>query len=645
MTIINKTVDDEIFLQGDYLALAINGSGTLGSENRAPSGFYSDKDIGYYRLGLWADFDKFGSGKAPTIHEVMLKGLPVEGFSVGYTEGGERYVRTNHERSGRQDIEGTSSNKSTDATAKAGWTGTTSENVKVNQTVSLTEDGKYVRVDVTLTNASSSAVGNVRYMRTIDPDQGSGFDTTNKLVEQGGADGALVSATASGASFFYYAKDARAVVSTYGLENVDPYASAAYSSAEDEGYTLKGDHAVNITFGLGTLAAHASTSFTFYMGVTDDLDATVAAIDSAGGAPAPDPEPTNTAPTAVDDAFSLVAGGSVKGDVLANDRDRDGDDLSASLKSGPEHGTVSLKADGSFTYKADAGYVGSDSFRYAASDGQASDTATVKLTVSEAPTPTPSPAPPLPDDPILTRAGTQDLSGGANQTVTGPDYHNSFFVNSAASSGDDRVTNFGHDDVLVTTRALSDPDSDGLIGFARNTLNIDGVSDGDTVKLSGVSGVRSLGRTEGGLYVYADDDVRPADAIESKLGDNTLKGDASDRVAHTFFFDTALDLNLGDDTISAFGNKDILVTTSALSDRNGDHIIGFGSDGMLDLVGGSGAPGDTATPGAAGHVVITDTGGDAVNSLELDGKVTHDGTTYYVYSLVGSSADTDSLHF
>jgi hypothetical protein len=72
--------------------------------------------------------------------------------------------------------------------------------------------------------------------------------------------------------------------------------------------------------------------------------------------------------------------------VLGNDTDTDGDTLSAVLVSSPSHGTVTLNADGSFTYTPAAGYSGPDSFTYKAGDGAASsEPATVTITVTPAP--------------------------------------------------------------------------------------------------------------------------------------------------------------------------------------------------------------------------------------------------------------------
>ena len=67
--------------------------------------------------------------------------------------------------------------------------------------------------------------------------------------------------------------------------------------------------------------------------------------------------------------------------MLANDTDADGDALTAVLIAGPAHGTLTLNADGSFTYTPAAGYNGTDSFTYRASDGAPTQRRHGRLTV------------------------------------------------------------------------------------------------------------------------------------------------------------------------------------------------------------------------------------------------------------------------
>jgi VCBS repeat-containing protein len=72
--------------------------------------------------------------------------------------------------------------------------------------------------------------------------------------------------------------------------------------------------------------------------------------------------------------------------VLGNDTDIDGNLLTAILVSNVSHGTLVLKADGSFTYTPAAGFTGSDSFTCKANDGTAdSNVVTVTITVNQLP--------------------------------------------------------------------------------------------------------------------------------------------------------------------------------------------------------------------------------------------------------------------
>jgi T5SS/PEP-CTERM-associated repeat protein/predicted outer membrane repeat protein len=71
--------------------------------------------------------------------------------------------------------------------------------------------------------------------------------------------------------------------------------------------------------------------------------------------------------------------------VLANDSDADGDSLTAILESGPEHGELTLNADGTFTYVPEPHFFGTDRFVYRASDGFASTPATVTIVVEQGP--------------------------------------------------------------------------------------------------------------------------------------------------------------------------------------------------------------------------------------------------------------------
>lgn len=92
------------------------------------------------------------------------------------------------------------------------------------------------------------------------------------------------------------------------------------------------------------------------------------------------PVPVNDAYDATEDEPLVVA--AAQG-VLANDRDPDGPfPLTAKLFTGPAHGTITLTADGGFTYTPAPDYFGPDQFTYQVFDGHgASGVGVVDLTV------------------------------------------------------------------------------------------------------------------------------------------------------------------------------------------------------------------------------------------------------------------------
>ncbi len=105
-------------------------------------------------------------------------------------------------------------------------------------------------------------------------------------------------------------------------------------------------------------------------------------------------QPVNDAPVAAGESYAVQAGRTLTVNapgVLANDRDIDSPALTAGLVAGAAHGTVTLGANGSFTYTPAAGYSGGDSFTYRASDGAAASAVTTVSIVVQVPPPPPPP--------------------------------------------------------------------------------------------------------------------------------------------------------------------------------------------------------------------------------------------------------------
>jgi Ca2+-binding RTX toxin-like protein len=211
--------------------------------------------------------------------------------------------------------------------------------------------------------------------------------------------------------------------------------------------------------------------------------------------------------TAEDTALTVPAPG-----VLGNDSDPDGDLLGTLKVSEPQHGTLTLGNDGSFTYTPAPDYNGSDAFKYEAVDGHGgvSDVATVAITVSavnDAPTVTVVPG---------GSCGGNDRSGTINLTVADTDGAAGSLSLSRATSnpalvpvGDVSFAGSG------ATRSMTVTAAAGAAGSATITVT---VSDGSASSSLNVA-VRAGGNGSDTINGTAGTDV-----LLGQNGDDTLDG-------------------------------------------------------------------------------------------------------------------------
>ncbi len=316
--------------------------------------------------------------------------------------------------------------------------------------------------------------------------------------------------------------------------------------------------------------------------------------------------PVNDPPAATDDAFTTDEDVAVTGSVLGNDSDPDGDKLTASLIAGPEHGTLQLNADGSFTYTPDADFNGTDKFTYQANDGTAgSNTATVTLTVNPINDP-PSAA----DDSVVTDEdvavsgavlGNDNDAEGDKLTaslVDGPDNGSVLFnadgtftyTPNADFNGIDKFTYQADDGnggtatatVTVTVNPINDPPvaandvfvTDEDVGIEGSILGNDADPDGDQLTAVLIAGPEhgTLQLNADGSFSYTPDaDFNGIDKFTYQAND----GSAGSNPATVFI--TVLPVN--DDPIAVndavVTDEDVAVSGSVLgndSDPDGNDL-------------------------------------------------------------------------
>ncbi|MFJ8043970.1 FG-GAP-like repeat-containing protein [Kitasatospora sp. NPDC096147] len=255
---------------------------------------------------------------------------------------------------------------------------------------------------------------------------------------------------------------------------------------------------------------------------------------------------TNRPPTAAGDTYGhigadtpLVVGAP---GVLGNDTDPDGDPLTATLVTGPAHGTLTFGADGSFAYQPGSGYVGADGFTYRVSDGtDDSGLATVTITVTAgchglAAT--------------ITGSGTVNGTSGADVIVTG---NGNDLV--SGNGGNDTICTFGGNDAVAAGSGADHVDA----GDGNDAVS---GGDGNDVLLGGAGN----------------------DAVSGGDGNDLLNGGA------------------GDDALSGGGGSDVVVGGAGSDTLAG----GSGTDVCAgDANGGPVLPGtDSLAPGASCESVV-----------------------------------------
>jgi RHS repeat-associated protein len=334
----------------------------------------------------------------------------------------------------------------------------------------------------------------------------------------------------------------------------------------------------------------------------------------------------NDAPVALDDAYAVDEDSTLNAitSVLENDSDVDGDTLTAVLVATTSNGSLTLTADGTFTYAPNADFNGTDSFTYTADDGLLNgNTSTVTITVNA-----------VNDTPVASNdAYTVDEDGVLNALT-------SVLVNDSDIDGDAMTA------ILVSstsngTLALNadgtftytpNADFNGLDSFAY--MANDGTTDSNvaTVQIT-VNAVNDAPVAANDSYTVDEDGTLNVSAAGALANDTDADGDP---------LTASLVTNVSNGTLSL--NSDGSFTYTPNSDYNGTDTFTYeASDGTLQ----SGAAIVSITVNPMNDMPTANAGQDQAvftgDTVQLDGSGSGDiDGDPLTYSWIITSAPTGS---
>ncbi|MCI5190703.1 MAG: hypothetical protein D3905_13145, partial [Candidatus Electrothrix sp. AS4_5] len=181
LTLVVPLANGEVFLQTDVVELGVHDSFSFGTSGQPSSGFHENStpySSGYPVLGFVADYGRDGwtVGTPEFSGDFFVPGTPEEGWGVEWTSlsGTEKSFNN----FGLMEVHEVPTTSLTDTsfgdTQSATWEGTASsgsEQLRINQTVSIKEGDLFFVMSVSMTNVGTSTLNSVEYMRNVDPDQ------------------------------------------------------------------------------------------------------------------------------------------------------------------------------------------------------------------------------------------------------------------------------------------------------------------------------------------------------------------------------------------------------------------------------------------------------------------------------------------
>lgn len=325
----------------------------------------------------------------------------------------------------------------------------------------------------------------------------------------------------------------------------------------------------------------------------------------------------NALPDARDDSFAVVQGRSVSGNLFADngggsDTDPDGDTLSTPARSfvSAQGGTVTIGADGAFTYLAAAGFIGADVLTYTVADsfgGTDSAAITINIGANSAPVARADSFSAIEDRPLVGNV-LADNGAGADSDANGDSLTVTTGTITTARGGTAVMlangsftytprANFNGQDSFAYTVG----DGYGLSSTGVATITVANVNDAPTYGFDSISAVTTVRKT--GNLLANDGDI-DGDALSADVASfTTTRGGVVTIAANGQYSYQNMDGLVGSDTFFY-----------TVRDGNGGSATGIASVSLAAPAGAIvGTLGDDVTTGtAANNIILGQAGRDEI---------------------------------
>lgn len=263
----------DVYLRGKYILIGCNQYGTLGGYN-AITGLNPSVSLSSSTPAIVFNPNELSSISINP--DYTFPGTPVDGWVLGVNSS----INITNDRGGTNNLIGSVTNKSSGILLKSEWIGTytaNSLNITIKIIYEFNNTDTYYKFTYTITNNTSTALSNVMFVKTLDPDNdqylGGSYttlnganNTTNIAMAYAISTGGNLLNSARVPTIYIASKEGTISQGGYGGFSISNAYSPGYNFTTNVGSELSGDIAIGVRTSIGTINGNSSVTKVIYIG-------------------------------------------------------------------------------------------------------------------------------------------------------------------------------------------------------------------------------------------------------------------------------------------------------------------------------------------------------------------------------------------